>query len=604
MPESEGFGTIRDRLFDREAFSRNLRGARIKKSYLEYTREILIQTGIAVAGAVVALVIFHLFSIRFTVLKPYPFWVQDALVLVIPGAMVFLALYFQPVLAAKGRKARIEMDLPYAITYMQALSTTLNLYNAIRGVYEQGDLYGEVSKEFGMIVRDVEVFGDDLVTAIRNLSRTTPSENLKKLLDDLILMFESGGDLPAFLSSRSSHYREIAEKELEMSLKTMEIMAEVYVTAFVAAPIAVIIMVVAENMSGQSTLSALMPYFFIFLPIGAAAMVWILSLVVPGENVEITRQESRDTEFGSGIPVTEGMDVPDPAFSREIAAKKRLLRVAAMLKSPLRYYMSDYRFGIVIGTIIGSVIVLMAMTGMFQGIFPHYPAEIMICLLTIALLAPLMAAYEVRRFYVHQVETQVPDFLRELLDLKDIGMTLQGAVKLISESKIGLLSSELKLVSRDVRFGTSITSALVRLEERIGVLVIKRVISLIIRASEVTDYIRDILIIAIDDMEHFLKMKRERYTVSFAYIMIIYLSFGIFLYTAYQLNVSFITSFEKLNTNIDISGNVLDMFRMSIILGIFSGVMAGQLSSGSILAGFKHVILFLIAAVVLFVYVL
>jgi len=220
------------------------------------------------------------------------------------------------------------------------------------------------------------------------------------------------------------------------------------------------------------------------------------------------------------------------------------------------------------------------------------------------MVAPLVAAYELRRFYVHQVESQVPDFLRELVDLKDIGMTLQGAIRLIAESKIGLLSSELKLVSRDVQFGTSVSNALVRLEERIGVLVIKRVISLIIRASEVTDYIRDVLIIAISDLEHYLKMKRERYTVSFAYVMIIYLSFGIFLYTAYQLNVSFISSFEKLHTNIDISGNVLDMFRMSIILGTFSGVMAGQLSSGSILAGLKHVILFLVAAVVLFAYVL
>lgn len=193
---------------------------------------------------------------------------QDALIIVVPATLIFFLLYFQPMLTARGRKARIEMDLPYAITYMEALSTTLTLYNTIRGVYEQGDLYGEVSREFGMIVRDVELFGDDLVTAIRNLGQTTPSENLKKLLDDLILMFESGGDLPSFLASRAAHYREVAEKELEMSLKTMEIMAEVYVTAFVAAPIAVIIMVVAENMSGQSTLSSLMPYFFIFLPSG------------------------------------------------------------------------------------------------------------------------------------------------------------------------------------------------------------------------------------------------------------------------------------------------------------------------------------------------
>jgi len=530
--------------------------------------------------------------------------VQDALIIVVPATLIFFLLYFQPMLTARGRKARIEMDLPYAITYMEALSTTLTLYNTIRGVYEQGDLYGEVSREFGMIVRDVELFGDDLVTAIRNLGQTTPSENLKKLLDDLILMFESGGDLPSFLASRAAHYREVAEKELEMSLKTMEIMAEVYVTAFVAAPIAVIIMVVAENMSGQSTLSSLMPYFFIFLPLGAIGMVWILSLVVPGESMEITRRESRSSEFGGSIPVSIDRGAPDAGFSQRIAAKKKFLRILSMLRDPVRHFIADYRIAITIGIMAGAVVMSLSLMGTFEGVFPRYFTEILVCLLIIAMVAPLVAAYELRRFYVHQVESQVPDFLRELVDLKDIGMTLQGAIRLIAESKIGLLSSELKLVSRDVQFGTSVSNALVRLEERIGVLVIKRVISLIIRASEVTDYIRDVLIIAISDLEHYLKMKRERYTVSFAYVMIIYLSFGIFLYTAYQLNVSFISSFEKLHTNIDISGNVLDMFRMSIILGTFSGVMAGQLSSGSILAGLKHVILFLVAAVVLFAYVL
>lgn len=600
----EAFGRIRDQIFDRGEFTRNLRAARMKKTYVEYTGEVIVQTVLALAASAVFVIVSHVFSIRFTLLKPYPLWVQDALVLCVPATMVFLTLYFQPMLVAKGRKARIDMDLPYAITYMQALSTTLTLYNVIRGVYEQGDLYGEVSREFGMIVRDVELFGDDLVTAIRNLGRTTPSENLKKLLDDLILMFESGGDLPSFLASRSAHYREVAEKELEMSLKTMEIMAEVYVTAFVAAPIAVIIMVVAENMSGQSTLSALMPYFFIFLPLGAVAMVYILHIVVPGENVEISRKESRSSEFGGAIPVLVEDREKAEEFSRRIAAKRNLLKFLAVLRDPVRHYIADYRIAITLGTMAGAILVVLSMMGTFEDVFPKYQAEILVCLLIVVMIAPLALAYELRRFYVHQVESQVPDFLRELVDLKDIGMTLQGAIRLIAESKIGLLSSELKLVSRDVRFGTSISNALVRLEERIGVLIIKRVISLIIRASEVTDYIRDILIIAISDLEHYLKMKRERYTVSFAYIMIIYLSFGIFLYTAYQLNVSFISSFQKLNTNIDISGNVLDMFRISIILGTFSGVMAGQLSSGNILAGLKHVIIFLVAAVVLFAYVL
>jgi flagellar protein FlaJ len=605
MPATDSVRSVTDTLFDRKNYSRTLRGSRTTKTYDEYIRYLLQQTVMIAAGMVVIVVAMHLFLIRFTVLKPYPSWVQDALIVAVPTILLFVALYVQPVLTARGRKARIDTDLSYAVTYMQALSTTLTLYNVFRSVYEQQDLYGEVSKEFSMIVRDVELFGDDLVSAMRNLGHSTPSEVLKRLMDDLILMFESGGDITAFFASRSAHYREVARNELEMGLKTMEIMAEVYVAAFVAAPIAVIIMTAAETMTGQSQLSALMVYFFIGLPLGAAAMIWILSLVLPAERLEITRRTVTETEYATGVPLSSGdQGNASDKFSRQMKSTKSMIRLQEILRHPVRHYIADYRFGIGLGILLSAAVVLLFWNGTIASLIPKYPFEVFICLFCISALVPVMVAFEIRRRYINKVEEQIPDFLRELADLKDIGMTLQGAIHLISNSKLGLLSSELRVVSDEVRWGSPVASALVRMEERIGVLMIKRAISLIVRASEVTDYIRDILMIAIGDMEHYLKMKRDRFTTSFAYIMIIYLSFGIFLYTAYVLNVSFISSFEKLNTTVDISGNILDMFRIAIILGLFSGIMAGQLSAANIMAGFKHSVLFLIATVVMFVYVL
>lgn len=594
-----------DRLTDKESFRRSLRAARLGKTYDEYIRYIATQVAYIAIAMVGFIIVMHLLVIRFTVLKPFPVLVQYAVIMVLPVALLFLGLYFQPVLVAKGREARINMDLPYAITYMQALSATLTLYNIFRSVYEQEELYGEVSKEFGMIVRDVELFGDDLITAMRNLGSTTPSENLKTLLDDLILMFESGGDITAFLASRSAHYREIASRELETGLKTLEIMAEVYVTAFVAAPIAVIIMMAAENMTGQNQLSSLMPFFLIGLPLGAGTMIWIISLIIPSEHYEITHREIREQEFEGSIPVRKPEEGQELAFMRSIRQKRKAMKVLDVLKNPIKYYISDFRFAMVISAAMGVLIFLLFVYGPVGSFVPaRDQTEVLICFLIIGMLAPVMVAFEVRRRYINRIEAQVPDFLRELTDLKDIGLTIQGSVHLISTSKLGLLSSELAIVDREVKWGSNVSNALVRMEERIGVVMIKRAISLIVRASEVTNYIREVLIIAVGDMEHYLKLKNERYTVSFAYIMIVYLSFAIYLYTAYQLNVSFISSFEKLQTNIDISGNTQDMFRIGIILGFFSGIMAGQLSAGSIYSGFKHAIIFLAATVVMFVYIL
>ena len=71
------------------------------------------------------------------------------------------------------------MDLPYAITYMQALSSTIVLYDIFRSVYEAEDLYGEVSRECGIIVRDVELFGEDLLSAMSDVIAITPSDKFK-----------------------------------------------------------------------------------------------------------------------------------------------------------------------------------------------------------------------------------------------------------------------------------------------------------------------------------------------------------------------------------------------------------------------------------------
>jgi flagellar protein FlaJ len=222
----------------------------------------------------------------------------------------------------------------------------------------------------------------------------------------------------------------------------------------------------------------------------------------------------------------------------------------------------------------------------------------------IVALLPVMVAYEIRNQYVIHIEKQMPEFLREIADMRDIGMTLQGAITMIAGHKSGVLSSEIKIVSEELKYGSSLSGALVRMEERIGLTTVKRAISLLVRASEVTDHIREILSIAITDLEHYLKMKNTRTNVSFAYLAVIYLSFGIYLFTAYEMNVAFIASFSSFNITFDISSNKQQMFHIGIILGFFSGIMAGQLSSNTILAGLKHSIVMLIMTIVTFVYLI
>jgi len=593
-----------DPLLDSAKLKKSLSGAQIPINYEIYLHFCIVITLLCAFGYLLLQLFFLVFDIQVNLLPFLPGIVSQVLLFVVLVVVVFTALLYYPALVAAGRKTRIDLDLPYAVTYMEALSTNVTLYSLFKSVFEAEDLYGEVSRECGMIVRDVELFGEDLLTAMRNLQKITPSENFADLLNDLALVFKTGGNLKDFFNSRSDRYREIARQELETTLQIMEMIAEVYVTAFVAGPIAIIIMLVAQNLSGRGQMAGIMPLMYIGLPLGAIALIVILYYLLPSDNLTISHREVRESEFTDEIIEKRTEDEFNPEFIKKLERRKKWLKVRDILRHPFRFYISDYQIGLFIGMLLSLIVAWQYLSGGLADFFPAFPFEVFICLFVIALTVPVMLAYESRRIYTNRVEAQMPELLRDIADMKDVGMTLQGAVDMVSTSKIGVLSSELKIASEEMKWGFSTSSALIRMEERIGLVSVKRAISLIVKASEITDHLRDILTIAIGDLEHYLKMKLKRFNVSFVYLAVIYLSFGIYLYCSYQLNGAFVASFREMDVTFDITGNLQDMFRVGIIIGGFSGIMAGQMSANNILAGLKHTAIFLAASIVVFVYIL
>lgn len=587
-----------------------LRSAHIPQTAEEYLREIRFNLAVTLVLFFILWFVFLISGFRWENfglnISGTLIWIL-LFVLVIPGQYV-IGIYI-PEVIAHSRKSRIDLDMPYAISYMQALSTTMPPYEIIRKVYEEHDMFGEISKEFGMIVRDVELFGDDLNAAMKNLQRTTPSTNLRDFLNDLAIVFDSGGNVTTYLGAKTEYYRDQAKQELELVLKTIEIMAEVYVTAFVAGPIALIIMIVAQGMTNSTGLVWILPLMYLCIPVGAIIMIWILSTMLPPENMEISRKETIEYDFGSDVPGSreKALSEEDPKnkeFYQRIEANKRRNYYLGLLRHPFRTYIRSYYYGIGLGILFAGIVAVVWFTGGFNTIIPHDLTEAVLSLMIIAFMAPVALSFEGRRWYVQNIESHLPDFLRELSDMKDIGITLHEAIHRIAGAKLGVLSSELSVASRDIESGAYVSSALVKMEERIGLVSVKRAISLLVRASEITSNLRQIFIIAIADFEYYLKLKRERSNTTIVYVMIIYLSFGIYLYTAYQLNVPFLSAFKGMNVSIDTAGNLTEMFRIGVILATFSGIMTGQFSSNSILAGFKHSIVLLAATLALFVFVM
>ena len=102
---------------------------------------------------------------------------------------------------------------------------------------------------------------------------------------------------------------------------------------------------------------------------------------------------------------------------------------------------------------------------------------------------------------IRKFEDRMPDFLKRLAGMNQAGLTLTQAIEHTAESNLGLLTYEIKKVSCAIEWGTITTSALQKFEKRIESSAISRVITLIVRASESTSDIRNVLSIAAKDAD-------------------------------------------------------------------------------------------------------
>ncbi len=162
-------------------------------------------------------------------------------VVVYAGVVITMFLLY-PHYKLDNIKRNLEMNLPYATTHMATISGTgvpMYLVFKIIGDFPE---YGELSKECRRIARNIEVFGYDTITAISEAAAETPSPSFKDLLWGIVSVIRTGGDMRQFLMEKARVYME-NQKNLESEyIDTLEIMAEMYTTLFVAGPVLFIIM--------------------------------------------------------------------------------------------------------------------------------------------------------------------------------------------------------------------------------------------------------------------------------------------------------------------------------------------------------------------------
>ncbi|HEC81264.1 MAG TPA: secretion system protein [Thermoplasmatales archaeon] len=185
------------------------------------------------------------------------------------GALTYVLYLMIPRSLAKQRGKRIDSHLPYALNFISAMSAAGITPHEIFISLSKQDIYGEVREEAAQIGRDISLLGMDIVTALKRAIDRTPSERFKEFLQGAVVTITSGGALKPYFMAKADQYMRENRQTQKTFLETLGVMAEAYVTAAVAGPLFVLIiiplMMIIQGGAGQLVILYL--FVFIVLPL-------------------------------------------------------------------------------------------------------------------------------------------------------------------------------------------------------------------------------------------------------------------------------------------------------------------------------------------------
>jgi flagellar protein FlaJ len=533
----------------------------------------------------------------------------------VAARVVSLLLLQYPAMVKKNRATRINLLLHHAVAYMYAMcqggAEIMSVFRAISG---SSAVYGEAAYEFRRVVRDTDYFGYDVITALRHLQETTPSEKLAEFVQDLVSVIESGGNMLAFLDARVRTYQEEARFEQKTFLSTLQLVAEGYVTLFVAGPLFIIIVMVVMGFMSSTPVAQLSVVIYLLIPVGSLFFILFVDAVsIKTEGIERYTEMRWLQEFGD-VRVEERAG--DEPLVRQLAHYDRIRSLRAFLRHPLQAFLVDPNRTFYVTVPIALVYITLAVL----ATPPYADIEVLIDVIDdhlivalLVVLAPFGIFHRSWQKTVMGLEAAIPEFLNRISGINQVGLTLAQAITIVVKADLGILTYEVRKIKRDIEWGASVHDALVRFEERIRTPTIARAVTLITTASRMTGDIGEVLNIAARDAAMSETLKRERQAEMFIYVAIVYLVFTVFIFVVAVIQAQFLSVLAGVDTvasggmpggmsfgKTSIATFERLLFHACLIQALFSGLIAGEMGEGSIRAGVKHAAIMVFIAFVIF----
>ena len=256
--------------------------AALKISLQSYVSMMLIFAGLS-AIASFAIVASLLIIIRVVVLLALVYSFGLSLLM---GIAVFSLLYFLPSLLAMSRRKRMDLELPYVASHLSILASAGIPPTRMFKLLGDSKTTPEVASDSNEIVRDVEILGKDIMTALETERDRSPSSVFSDVLEGLVATVRSGGNMKSYLLDATKGIMDLRRAAAKQLIESLGVFAETYVTLMIVFPLLIIVMfsvmaLVGGGLGGVSVTMMMSLVTYGIIPVcGMAVIVMLDSILV------------------------------------------------------------------------------------------------------------------------------------------------------------------------------------------------------------------------------------------------------------------------------------------------------------------------------------
>ena len=475
---------------------------------------------------------------------------------------VMIGFMLVPSMKAGERAGTLEREMPFASAYISVMATGgISPYMSIKRL-SKVDLMPAMKKEAREIMRDVEIFGIDPLSALDKASQTHPLDIYRDFVSGYASTVITGGDVSHFLEAKTHDIFKARSMRIKAAAERLGMLLESFIIVMVLMSLCFYILfsVDAIYSTGISMYSTMILYTYVFAPLLSIVFIYLAHGMQPKS------------------PMTDWRPYKVAAISAALA-----------------------------------FLIFFLLTGL-AGMFPipalsaiqssvDLPTSVALCLF-VACAPPALVHSRIARKRM-TTEKGIANFLRDLTEVRKTGMAPERCIEQLSKRNYGEFNKDLERISSQLSWGIPLRQVFEDFMKRTKSWLSQLVIFLLVEAIDVGGG----TIGMIESLTRFNNMtqevEKEKRMQSRPYIIIPYFA-AIMLMATTLLTLLFVgktvsLATEGIGARVDINA-ISTIFTVSVICHVFMiGLVAGKIGEESVAAGFKHsallVIITLLASV-------